>query len=184
MRKAGFKRKMERAVSLLMVISLLGLSENLIAGERRGAMLMVQKKDGSQEYGELIAIKQSSILLLGSSSGTDVSIEVTDINTIRIFMKSRALSGLGLGFLIGGGSGAAIGFMSGDDSRFQCISLSAGEKALLLGATLGVSGGLYGLLKGAHAGLGKTIQIEGKSDFEIQAALTKLKQKARISNFR
>lgn len=184
MRKAGFKGKMERAVSLLMVISLMGLSENLIAGERRGAMLMVQKKDGSQENGELIAVKQSSILLLGSSSGTDVSIEVTDINTIKIVKKSRALSGLGLGSLIGGGSGAAIGFLSGDDPHNQLFSFSAGEKALIAGVALGIVGGLVGLTAGALAGTDKTIQIEGKSDLEIQAALANLKQKARISNFR
>jgi hypothetical protein len=184
MRKAGFKGKMERAVSLLMVISLMGLSENLIAGERRGAMLMVQKKDGSQENGELIAVKQSSILLLGSSSGTDVSIEVTDIKTIKIVKKSRALSGLGLGFLIGGVSGAAIGLAGGDSPPDQFIIFSAGAKALIVGAALGIVGGLVGLTAGALAGTDKTIQIEGKSDLEIQAALANLKQKARISNFR
>lgn len=184
MRKEGFKRKMERAVSLLMVISLMGLSENLIAGERRGAMLMVQKKDGSQENGELIAVKQSSILLLGSSSGTDISIEVKDINIIKIVKKSRALSGLGIGSLIGGGSGAAMGFIIGDDPPNQFFSFSALEKALIVGAALGIIGGLVGWTAGALAGTDETMQIYGKSDLEIQAALANLKQKARISNFR
>jgi hypothetical protein len=185
MRKARLKGKMERVVSLLMVISLLGLSENLMAGERRGAMLIVQKKEGSQENGELIAVKQNSILLLGSSSGTDVSIDVTDINTIKIVKKSRALSGLGIGSLIGGGSGAAIGFLSGDDPPEQWLfNFSAGEKALIAGMALGVVGGLIGLTAGALAGTDKTIQIEGKSDLEIKVALANLRQKARIPDFR
>jgi hypothetical protein len=71
--------------------------------------------------------------------------------------------GLGLCFLIGGGSGAAIGFASGDD-WFG----SAEGKVLFIGAGLGIVGGLVGLLTGAHAGLDKTIQIEGKSDFKSQ----------------
>jgi len=184
MRKARLKEKMEKAVSLLMIIFLVGLSENLIAGERRGAMLIVLKNDGSQENGELIAVKQKSILLLGAFSGTDVSVEVTDINTIKIVKKSRALSGFGFGSLMGGVSGAAIGFLMGGDPPNQWFSFSAGEKALIGGAALGIVGGLVGLTAGALAGADKTIQIGGKSDLEIQAALAGLKPKARISNFR
>jgi hypothetical protein len=82
--RRGFKGKMGRIISLSVIFSLLGLSANLRAGERRGAALVVQKKDGAQEKGELIAVKQNSIVLLGSSSGADVSIDVPDIKTIRI----------------------------------------------------------------------------------------------------
>ena len=87
--KIGFKGKMGKIISLLVIFSLSGLSGNLMAGERRGATIVVHKKDGAQEKGELIAIKQNSILLLGSSSGTDVSVDVPDIKTIGILKKSK-----------------------------------------------------------------------------------------------
>jgi hypothetical protein len=184
MKKVGFKGgKMEKIVSLLVVFSLLGLTGNLLAGERRGAILVVQKKDGTQVKGELIAVKQNSILLLGSSSGTDISIDVPDITTITIIKKSRALSGLGLGLLIGGGAGAGIGFASGND-RPGFFSFTAGEKAALFGGALAVTGGVIGLIAGASAGTDHIIQIEGKNTSTVEAVLSSLKPKARVPDSR
>jgi hypothetical protein len=184
MRKIGFKGgKMKKIMSLLVAFSLLGLTGNLLAGERRGAMLVVQKKDGTQVEGELIAVKQNSILLLGSSSGTDVSIDVPDIKTIKIIKKSRALSGLGIGILIGGGVGACLGFALGDDPP-HIVSFTAGQKALVLGGALGVAGGLIGLIAGSSTGTNQTIQIEGKDTSTVQAVLRSLKPKARTPGFR
>jgi hypothetical protein len=186
-RRAG---KMEKAVSVLLVISLLGFSQNLIAGERHGAMLSVQKKDGHQENGELIAVKPSSLLILDWASGADVTIEVSDISTIKVVKKSRAWTGLGWGALGGAAIGAIIGLASGDDPQNEeygwgnLFRFSAGEKALAAGVALGIVGGLVGLTAGALAGTDKTIQFEGKSDLEIQLALGKLKQKARIPDFK
>ena len=176
-------RDMERIVSLLLVFSLLGLTGSLLAGERRGAMLVVQKKDGFQAEGELIAVKQNSILLLGSSSGAEVSIDVPDIKTIKIVKKSRVLSGLGLGFLIGGGAGAGLGLLSGNDQP-GWFSWTAGAKAIVLGGTFGIVGGIIGLIAGAGAGHTQTIQIEGESALTVQAVLSNLKPKARIPDFR
>ncbi len=189
MRKAGLSGRMGRAVSVLLVISLLGFSQNLIAGERHGAMLSLQKKDGHQEDGELIAVKPSSLLLLNSLSGADVSIEVSDISAIRVVKKSRAWAGLGFGALGGAAMGAIIGLASGDDPQREdfwgnMFRFSAGEKALWTGFALGVVGGVVGLTVGALAGTDKTIQFEGKNDIEIQLALGKLKQKARIPDFK
>lgn len=176
---------MGRAVSLLLVISLLGFSQNLIAGERHGAILSVQKKDGHQEKGELIAVKPSSLLLLDSASGADVSIEVTDISAIKVVKKSKAWTGLGWGALTGLAGGAVIGLASGDDPPDQWIlRMSAMEKALGAGIILGIAGGVVGLTAGALAGTDKTIQFEGKSDLEIQYALGELRQKARIPDFK
>jgi hypothetical protein len=174
---------MGKVLSLLLVISFLGLSQNLVAGERHGAMLSVQKKDGHQENGELIAVKPSSLLLLDSASKADVSIDVSDINTIKIVRKSRAWSGLGLGTLIGGASGVLIVLASGDDTGLL-NGFKARDRAILAGIAYGVVGGLVGLSAGALAGNGKTIQIGGKRDLEIRSALEKLKQKSRIPDFK
>jgi len=180
--KRGFKGKMGRIMSLLVIFSLLGLSGNLMAGERRGATLVVQKKDGAQEKGELIAVKQNSILLLGYSSRADVSIDVPDIKTIRIEGKSRVWTGLGYGFLIGGGVGAGIGLLSGNDTS-GWFRFTAGGKAVLLGIMFGVAGGIIGLVAGGLTGIDQTIQIEGKSDAAVQALLMDLKPKARIPDY-
>jgi hypothetical protein len=177
-----FKGKMGKIMSLLVIFSLLGLSGNLMAGERRGATLVVQKKVGVQEKGELIAVKQNSILLLGSYSGADISIDVPDIKTIKIVKGSGALPGLAYGFLIGGAVGAAIGLASGDDAP-HFVRFTAGQKALIAGAVLGAAGGVIGLIVGGSTGNEQTIQIEGKSEPEVQSALRALKLKARMPDY-
>jgi hypothetical protein len=176
--RIGFKGKMGKIMSLLVIFSLLGLSGNLMAGEKRGATLVVQKKDGAQEKGELIAVKQNSILLLGSSSGADVSVDVPDIKTIRILKKSRARAGLGYGFLIGGAAGAGLGPAIGKNWW-----VSATDKILIGVGIFGLAGGLVGLLVGGSTGIEQTIYIEGKNEPEVQSALSALKSKARIPDY-
>ena len=58
--KAGGKK----SIALFLVISLLALIGNLLAKERRGAKLIIQKKDDQQVKGKLITVKQNSLLLL------------------------------------------------------------------------------------------------------------------------
>jgi len=65
---------MKKIIPLFLVFSLLALSGNLLAKERRGAELIVQKKDGQQVRGELITVKEHSLLLL-DSKGKDASID-------------------------------------------------------------------------------------------------------------
>ena len=174
--------KMGKALSLLLVIPLLGSSQDLIAGERHGAMLTVQKKDGHQENGELIAVKPSSLLLLDSASGADLSIEVSEISTIRIIKKSKVWAGLGWGALAGAALGAVIGLISygGGDVWFD----SAGEKAFFAGAFFAIPAGLLGLVIGAAKGADERISFEGKNDLQIQSALRGLRYIARIPDFK
>ena len=74
---------MQTKVSVLLVVSLLIFSVDLPAKERRGAELVVQKNDAQVLKGELIAVKQNSVLLL-SPEGADVSVDIKDINMIII----------------------------------------------------------------------------------------------------
>ncbi len=170
--------KMGKALSLLLVIPLLGSSQELIAGERHGATLSVQKKDDHQENGELIAVKPSSLLLLDSASGADLSIEVSEISTIRIIKKSKAWAGLGWGALAGAVLGAVIGAYDGWDLW------SSGAKAFFTGAFFAIPAGLLGLIIGAAKGADKRIAFEGKNDLQIQSALRGLRYIARIPDFK
>jgi hypothetical protein len=98
----------KKFISLFLAFSLVMLSVNLYAKERRGAKLIVTKLDGLLTEGELITVKPNSLLLL-DTEGKDVSIDIVDIKVIRILKKSKTLLGAGLGFLIGTAVGAAVG---------------------------------------------------------------------------
>ena len=99
------KAKGKKLVSLFLVISLVMLSANLYAKERRGAKFIITKKNGYQTEGELITVKPNSLLLL-SITGRDVSVDIADIKVIRVVKKSKAYLGAGLGLIILGGGTA------------------------------------------------------------------------------
>ena len=171
---------MRRFISLLLVVSVLFLSVPLTAKERKGADLIIHKKDGSQVRGELIAVKQSSLLLMERDSGADVTIDIGNIGIITIVKKSKLLEGAGLGLLIGGSIGAGIGALSKrgslheDYGRLFVVALIAGLVA--------VPGLVIGAIAGLTAGIDKTIQFTGKSNSEVQKILDNLRKKARIRN--
>ncbi len=154
---------MKKFTALFLVFSLLALSSNLLAKERRGANLVITKKDSRQVKGELIAVKENSLLLLDSESGADVSIDIADIRIIRI-VKKGALYGLA----IGGGWGLLEGITGGGEGTVFETFL---EGIVLIGIPLGLI-----------LGKDKKIQIEGMTDSEIQEILEKLRKKARVKN--
>ncbi len=169
----------KKFISLFLVFSLVMLSANLYAKERRGAKLIITKKDGQQIEGELITVKPNSLLLL-DTEGKDASVDIADIKVIRIMKKSKVWTGAGLGFLICG-SGIAMYnelFFKEDGERYLKHIFTA-----LLGLIGGGIGALLGGFIGASAGKDKTIQIEGRSDLEIRETLEKLRKKARIPDY-
>ena len=84
--------KRKKFISLFLVFSLVALSGNLMAKERKGATLRIQKKDGQQVNGELIAVKKNSLLLLDAETSSDITIQITDVKAITIRKKSRMLT--------------------------------------------------------------------------------------------
>ncbi len=165
----------KKFIALFLVFFLMMLSANLYAKERRGAKLIITKKDGQQVQGELITVKPNSLLLL-NTDGKDESVDMADIKVIRIVKKSKALLAAGLGFLIGAAVGAAVGG-----------SLEAGwiDHGIEISAWIG--GLIFGAMGGfivASAGKDKTIQIEGMTDSEIKEVMDKLRKKARIRDYR
>ncbi len=122
-----------------------------------------------------IAIKENSLLILDSESGADITIGIEDVKVIKIMKKSKAWGGAFLGLMIGGFAGVALGSSGGGDS--------AAIGALLVGIGVGIAGGFTGAIIGSSPGIDKTIQLEGKSDSEIQEILEELRKKARIKNY-
>ncbi len=169
-------------ISLFLVLSVLSLYGNLIAKERRGAELRVVKKDGRKVEGELIAVKGNVLLLKLSYSSYDVSIDIDDVNVIKIMKKSKTLLGAGIGFLTGAGVGAIVG-IAVDEVFYPSDFIWGPQQSALLG---GAIGGLAGAIVGGSIGAGKepTIKIEGRSPKEIKEALEKLRKKSRVPDYK
>lgn len=153
------------AMFTLVVFSLPTCSSSLIAQEKRGAELVLQKKDGQQIEGELIAVKQHSLLLL--VSGVDASVDIQDVKVIRIVKRS--------GFVPGLLAGIAAGALCANS--WEHANNGWGFSYFIyipLGALIG--GGI-----GAAIGTDKSIII-GTDDVQNKAILEELRHQARIRN--
>ncbi len=165
----------KKFISLFLVFSFMMLSVNLYAEERRGAQLLITKKNGLQIECELLIVKMDSLIWRRKFSADHITTNIRDIKTIRIIRKSKALLGAGTGFLVGGSIGALAVAGSGSSEDYF------GGIGILIGiGVLGGIGALCGAGIGASEGTDIKIQIEGMTDLEIQEALDKLRKKARF----
>lgn len=135
----------------------------LIALATLHSLLLAQGKDieivmnnGARlENLELVFVRDSALIVCTRSpDGHDLDtaglflVKTRYVRETVVSGESKVLSGMGTGLAIGGGLGALIGLGSGDDHG-GFIRFSAGEKALVLGSTLGAAGLLIGLAAGA-----------------------------------
>lgn len=180
---------MKKTTALILAVSVLSLPMSLMAKKSHGIDLRIQKTDGQQVKGELIAVKRNSLLLKESSSGADFSVLVSDMKTIVIIKKSKTLERGGLGFLAGGMAGFVAGFSVYYSSTFFGVLGEIESRGFhpkysvpygLIGATIGT---LIGVMTGAFAGQDEIIQIQGTPEAEIKKELEKLRKKARVTEF-
>jgi hypothetical protein len=174
---------MKKFITLLLVFSIINIGcatisqdHAKIAPQKKGADLTIQKADGTQIRGWLIAVKENSLLLMERDSGADVTVDVKDVGVIKIGRKSKLLKviGIGIASCIVGIYGTIIwADVFGPPELAEQGPIAFGLAAWLIGTIAGAS-----LVK-----KNKTIKIEGKSDSEIQEILEKLRKKARIKNF-
>jgi hypothetical protein len=142
------------------------------AKEPRGAKIVVTCVDGKQYEGELLAVKEDSLLLLGSGDRGE-SIDLAGIVSVRIKRKSRAGT-LAIGGLLAGGLGGAIlGSQAGDDV-FDNPSLA-------IGAIFGGLGALAGLALSIPVGMDSTFAVSGEPDATVERRLKKLSRLSRES---
>lgn len=168
---------MKKCMSVILAVFILLLSGIMLA-ERNGAEVIIRKNDGRSIRGELIAVKKSSLLVLGSQSQADESADIGDIKEIRFLRKSRAKEGL----IIGGIGGALIGLATYQEPKNTgWITIDFGPGANAAGG--GLLGIAVGGIIGAIAGKDQTIQIEGKSQEEINKILKDISKKSRIPDF-
>jgi hypothetical protein len=156
--------------------------------ERRGIKLQIQKKDGEFLAGELIAVKEESLLLIDSDTDADVTVALDDIEVIEIFKKNNLLLGAGIGMVFGVAVGTASGFILGDDDPRSGIeqgdfkSRTASEKALVNSILFGLIGLIGGGIVGADTGKTKTIYFSELTPEEKAETLKNLSSKALVRN--
>ena len=167
---------MRKNIAVFLVFSLLWLSGGLFA-EKKGAEIVIQKKDGQRIKGELIAVKKDSLLLMEERYEEDITVGIEDIEMVKIVKKSKAGMGALFGLLAGGAIGGAIYAGADKDEMFADMG------AAISGAAVGVLVLTLGTLMGAQAGADIKYAIDGKSDSEIRGILLELRAKARVSNF-
>ncbi len=164
----GSKRKFFVTVVFLAVSICLILPAPSSAKEKRGAQLVINKLDGSQVRGELIAVKENSLLLL-NWAGRDESVSVSDIQTIRIVRKSHTAA-LAIG-------GAAVGALGG---AIYVGSVAEEKEYIPLGAAyFGTIGAVAGLALSLPMGWDTTFAIAGEPDDVVQRRLQLLARKSR-----
>lgn len=175
--------KGKKFLSLFLVFSLVILSGNLYAKGKQGAKLVIMKKDGKVIIGELITVKEDSLLLLDTAR-KDVSVSIGDIKVIRIKEKSEALGGVVIGLLIGAGFTALVALPSEKDPMGGQVTDGKGLQFLWWGAVFVPIGMIIGGILGAGAEKEKKIQIEGMPPQTIKSYLDYLCNKARIRNYK
>jgi hypothetical protein len=169
-----------KAASRFLLVFILVFSNGLEAGTKQGAMIVVQKNDGRQIQGELIAVRKDSLVLLDSESGIDAAVAVEEIEIVHILKGPKTGIGAVSGFLVGGAVGAAA---AGKNSDCGGCPHSIGRN-LLGGVLVGGLGALIGALIGSTAGDNEIIILRGLSREERDVELGRLRLKARIRDFR
>jgi hypothetical protein len=148
---------------------------------KKGAFLVIQKKNGEQIIGELIAVKKSGLLL--NISGMDGEVEINDIRQIKIENKSQAGRGA-INGLIAAGAVMAAGeivalIYAGPPSDF----MAWGGRQVLGAIYFGSIGAGIGALIGALAGKDEVFQIEGCAPKRLPIILAKLRTQARFPEY-
>ncbi len=169
------RRLIKAAAAAFLTLSL--AMPSVAKENRKGAVVLVQKKDGQVVKAELLAVKAGQLILMDSSTFSDVTCDVDDIRSIRVVKKAKVWKGLGLGILTGGAAGSSLGLLSGNDKP-GLFSPPAGLKALIYGVGLAAIGGIIGGISGALAGIDESVELEGRSSRDIESILSKLDKQA------
>jgi hypothetical protein len=142
-----------------------------------GATMMIQTNDRQEIIGELIVVKKkdNSLSLYNEDIG-EIVIDIMDVKTIFIFKKTKATVGGIIGFL----TFVAISYPY-LSSLEPFESLAAAH--LIAASLFWISGGLIGYEIGASLEDFEIIQLEGKSNSEINMIMEDLRKKARVPEF-
>ena len=172
-------KRTRRSERFCVVIALIiGLSTNaLTAKERRGSTVRVGLKTGASAQGELISVRQDS-LLFRDRSGQEFTYNIGEILSLRVTGRKKKFP---IGFVVFAAS-AVIGYAAGANPRTgphddDLRILSGVGTGLLFGAVGAIAGGV--MEREASRGATSYILLEGMTEEQIQATLVRLRPMAR-----
>ena len=170
-------KKGEKLTALILVFFLLVISVDLSAAIRKGVKLIIHKTDGQEVVGELVTVKKDSLVILNAETDADTTVSLNDIDVITVDNKSLMFElGMG-GFLLAGAARLSLhSAVEKDSSNTEGATEHQVQEVFFIGA----AGAAVGLVAGAIAGMNKTIQIQGRSEADIQEDMKKLSKKARV----
>lgn len=165
---------MKKALIVLVIgIFLMAPGRELLSkSQRRGAEVMVQNKGGTILRGELLTVRQGKLILLDSVSAKEVSIDIQDVDVVRIVKNPQLLKKAAKGFLYAGAPIAVLGAFS---------KMGLGHRA----ATIGIFGGigaLYGGFRELSKQTSETVAMSGLSQKRTDFVLNKLRSQSLFPN--
>lgn len=176
MKMKNLNKTFIQVMVILVVFSLVFPTNTYGKKVKRGTNIVVTKIDGSMVEGELLSVKQNSILLMTHSGVNGNKINVNEIQKIMIKKRSKIGKGMGKGFLYGALIGGLIGIAGGSGEGSDVKTFNG----FILGLIGGGGGAILGGLFGAAAGVDITENLEGGSPEEISLILDNLKKYARF----
>jgi hypothetical protein len=122
----------------------------------------ILKVDNSKDIKGVLFEANDSFLRIIDKNNSETIVNVKDINKIKIRRKGKIGNSAAIGALTGIATGALIGFVSGDDPvkkgsidwgswgerHYTNEGLKAGDKAIILGVSLGATGSIVGAIIG------------------------------------
>ena len=168
-RAKGFLRTL-----FVVILSLAFLAPVLGAKEKRGAELVISKKDGAVVKGELLAVKEEDLIIMDESTPGGVTVSLKDARSVKVVKHGQTVLVLGSAF-IGGAIGAATGYATQTGQHGLLAGYLKGPAAGI-GAGIGV---LAGALVGAMIGSDKTLKIANADPGSIRSVIDQLRPLAR-----
>ncbi len=146
---------------------------------KKGADLIILKEDGQVIEGELLYVRDRSLLLITSGTNTEATVEFSDVQEMRMKRKRNFWKG----FLKTGWKGLAGGTLLG-----LCCCSHEPEGLRYKGCVIlgGIMVGLYSALGGGFASVlrskYKSVPVISKSSAEIEDLLNQLREMARFKD--
>jgi len=145
-RKGILNRALREPLAVILVLAL--LTPGLAAKERRGAQLVVTKKDKTVIKGELLAVREENFLIMDGSTSDAISVSVADIAFVKVVNRAKGALILA-GVAVGGAGGGILGYQIGAGNHELFYQIGAGVGALVGFGMGGFVGGLVGAIAGA-----------------------------------
>lgn len=186
----GLQNKMRKLSFLLAALIAVSFAQAQLdssssAPAQKKFIVIVKTMDNKFLAGKFHSVGDTQLLLIRSSDGLH-SIPAENIRFFTLRRKNSVGRGALIGFGVGALTGIIIGFASGDDeiqepspndpwgigsAIHNAFAMTAGQKALVGGLSLGVGGTLVGIIIGAVAKRKFTIGGKKQKFRDLQAEI-------------